>query len=104
MTFSKLLLQSLFDNIPDWSKKQDGNCYQSCIKYKTPPCNSQPKYLPQQFPPYYDDIDPNSIIKYRNWPMCIERFEQEKSYNASIIFALFMVLVVNFVIGYKVIK
>lgn len=77
MDFSKLLLQSIFDNVPDWNNKDKQNCYQPCLTYKTPPCKSQPKYLPQQFPPYYDDVDPNSITKYREWPKCIETFEME---------------------------
>jgi hypothetical protein len=78
MDFSKLLLQSIFDNVPDWTKQTvQQNCYQPCLTYKTPPCKSQPKYLPQQFPPYYDDTDPNSITKYREWPKCIETFEME---------------------------
>lgn len=84
MDFSKLLFQSLFDNVPDWqNKKQEENCYQPCLKYKTPPCKSQPKYLPQQFPPYYDETDPNSLTKYREWPKCIETFEQNISTSAT---------------------
>lgn len=99
---SKLLLQSLFDNVPDWPKKKDENCYQPCIKYKTPPCNNQPKYLPQQFPPYYDDIDPNSIIKYREWPMCIESFEIEKKQTDNI--TLIAILIVNLVLACIILK
>ena len=83
-SFSKLLLQSLFDKVPDWKKngddKNNQNCYQPCLKYKTPPCKSLPSYPPQEFPPYYDTIDPNSVIKYREWPKCIvETFEVEKN-------------------------
>jgi hypothetical protein len=93
MEFSKLLFQSLFNNVPDWPQKQKENCYQPCIKYKTPPCKSLPKYLPQQFPPYYDDIDPNSIIKYREWPKCIETFETEqKSQDHSTILLIILIV------------
>jgi hypothetical protein len=101
MDFSKLLLQSIFDNVPDWNNKKDTqNCYQPCLTYKPPPCKSQPKYLPQQFPPYYDDADPNSITKYREWPKCIETFKHTDTSSSSnrstlaILFALFIVYLV----------
>ncbi len=47
-------------------------------------CNL-PKYLPQQFGPYYDD-DPNSVIKYKNTPTyltsnIIEKFDNNEEYN-----------------------
>lgn len=100
MTFSKLLLQSLFDNVPDLPKKQTENCYQPCLKYKTPPCYSEPKYLPQQFPPYYDNIDPNSIRKYREWPTrclqptCIEPFKVDEEPNIFILVVILFAILV----------
>lgn len=95
MDFSKLLLQSNYDNIPIWKKDTTSeNCYQPCLKYKTPPCKSQPKYLPQQFPPYYDNIDPNSIIKYREWPTCIETFQHDNGSNGNYIILLVIVIVI----------
>ena len=97
MDFSKLLLQSLFDILPDWSRQQTENCYQPCIKYKTPPCPSQPKFLPQQFPPYYDDTDPNSITKYRNFPThclsTIESFEFPNKSENTVILVVIAILV-----------
>jgi len=100
MNFSKLLYQSLFDNVPNWPKQQTENCYQPCIKYKIPPCPSQPRFLPQQFPPYYDDVDPNSLTKYREWPTSckpltctIESFEIEKNDNMTTLFIIILIAI-----------
>lgn len=48
-----------------------------------------PKYLPQQFGPYYDD-DPNSVIKYKNIPtyltsltQIVETFDNDRCNNYS---------------------
>jgi hypothetical protein len=52
-----------------------------------------PKYLPQQFGPYYDD-DPNSVIKYKNIPtyltsqtQIVETFDnvQYNNYTAPLV-------------------
>ncbi len=49
-----------------------------------------PKYLPQQFGPYYDD-DPNSVIKYKTIPTyltsnIVETFTNEEyNYTAPLV-------------------
>ncbi len=53
----------------------DGKLCATCIfPYSTPSCKNLPKYPPQQLGPYYDKTDPNSVIKYRPRPNCIETF------------------------------
>lgn len=92
MEFSKLLFKTLFDNIPDWVENTTENCYQPCLNYKTPICKNLPKYMPQQFPPYYDDIDPNSVRKYREQPQCIETFEITPSNNNNLLLISILIM------------
>jgi len=96
MSFTKLLIQSTFDKITRPPKK---DCpAPNCIIYPTPPCKSMPPYLPQQVPPYYDTIDPNSITKYRLRPTtCKEEFvhsHPEPSISITVLILVIVVVVV----------
>ena len=102
MSFTKLLIQSTFDKVPtSLTHQPKENCPASnCTIYPTPPCKDMPRYLPQQVPPYYDKADPNSIIKYRPWPVCKEKFEQPHSTNttSSTLITIIVLLIVLFLI------
>lgn len=103
MQFSKLLLKSRFDNVlSNYTKKERCNT-SNCILYNTPPCKDMPLYPPQQFPTYYDTIDPNSVIKYRDKPTCRENFTDNnycKFDNFNIIFAGIVVIITFYAFVY----
>lgn len=95
MSFTKLLIQSTFDTVPtSLTHPPKKDCpTPNCIIYRTPPCKGMPRYLPQQIPPYYDNVDPNSIIKYRPWPVCKEEFEQPHFNVSSLITIIVLVII-----------
>lgn len=58
-----------------------------------------PKFLPQQFGPYYDD-DPNSVIKYKSIPtyltsqtQVVETFDNEQCDYTAPLIALCIIIV-----------